>query len=378
MKNYYKKFLRKGNTMENKVIKLGVVGLKRGAYVAWTLIGDKNVVIRAIADTDPETLKACKEDYEKNGVKDFLCFDSIEELLKSDIDAVFIATDKPLHTRHTVMALEAGKHVLSEIPVIETIEEVKILRDAVKSHPELKYMAGENCFYWEFIKAWKKMREDGKFGDILYAESEYLHATHPDEIKPYTKENHWRRFNPAITYLTHNLGPLLYIMDDYPVSVSCMTPTSAKYNQYSEGDENGIAIFKTAKGAVIRIFIGFGMYVGYDHNFALYGTRGMVLTDKTKPLEEATSFAKMYEVPNTFEKSFEIPVKLSNNGDVYGHGGVDAKMIRDFIKCIIEDTEPPIDVDMGIRISLPGIIANESAKRGGELMEILKIDDLLK
>lgn len=356
--------------MENKIVKLGVVGLKRGAYVAWTLIGDKNVVIRAIADSDPTALKACKEDYEKNGVKDFLCFDSIEELLKSDIDAVYIATDKPLHTKHTLMALEAGKHVLSEIPVIETLEEAKILRDAVKSHPELKYMAGENCFYWEFIKAWKRMYEDGKFGDILYAESEYLHATHPDEIKPYTPENHWRRYNPAITYLTHNLGPLLYIMDDYCTSVSCMAPTSAKYNPHRDGDENGIAIFRTAKGAVIRILIGFGMYVGFDHNFALYGTRGSILTDKTKPLEEATSFAKLYEIPNTFEKSFEIPVKLSKTNDVYGHGGVDAKMIRDFIKCIIEDTDPPIDIDMGIRISLPGIIAAESAKRGGELLQI--------
>ena len=359
--------------MKDKIVKLGVVGLKRGAYVAWTLIGDTNVVIRAIADSDPKTLQACKEDYEKNGVTDLLCFDSIEELLKSDIDAVYIATDKPLHTKHTVMALEAGKHVLSEIPSIETIEEVKILRDAVKAHPKLKYMAGENCFYWAFIEAWKRMYEDGKLGDILYAESEYLHAPNPDDIKPYEPENHWRRFNPAITYLTHNLGPLLYIMDDYCVSVSCMTPSVTKYNKYSKNDENGIAIFKTAKGAVIRIFIGFGMYVGYDHNFSLYGTKGTIMTDKTKPLEEATSFAKMQEIPDTFEKFFEIPVKLSETGDVYGHGGVDAKMIRDFIKCIIDDTDPPIDVDMGIRISLPGIIANESAKRGGELMEIPKI-----
>ena len=357
-----------------RVVKLGVVGLKRGAYVAWTLIGDTNVVIRAIADSDPETLRKCKEDYERNGVKDLLCFNSIEELLKSDIDAVYIATDKPLHTRHTVMALEAGKHVLSEIPSIETLEEVKILRDTVKAHPELKYMAGENCFYWHFIQEWKKMYEEGRFGEILYAESEYLHAAHPDEIKPYDPENHWRRYNPAITYLTHNLGPLLYIMDDYCVSVSCMAPDAAKYNQYSKGDENGIAIFKTAKGAVIRIFIGFGMYVGYDHNFALYGTKGSILTDKVKPLEEAHSFAKLYDVPDTFEKFHEIPVKLSETDDVYGHGGVDAKMIRDFIKCIIEDTDPPIDVEMGIRISLPGIIANESAKRGGELLQIPVID----
>jgi hypothetical protein len=78
----------------------------------------------------------------------------------------------------------------------------------------------------------------------------------------------------------------------------------------------------------------------------------------------------MYDIPNTFERSFEIPVKLSLNNDPYGHGGADGTMMRDFIKCIIEDTEPPIDVDMGIKISLPGIIANESAKRGGELLQI--------
>ena len=359
--------------MEEKIVKLGVVGLKRGAYVAWTLIGDKNVVIRAIADSDPEVLGACKEDYIKNGVSDLLCFDSIEKLLESDIDAVYIATDKPLHTRHTIMALEAGKHVLSEIPVIETIEEVTLLRDAVKAHPELKYMAGENCFYWEFIQRWKQMHAQGRFGDILYAESEYLHAVHPDEIKPYSPENHWRRYNNAITYLTHNLGPLLYIMDDECVSVSCMAPSSARYSPYSEGDENGIAIFRTAKGAVIRIFIGFGAYVGYDHNFALYGTRGTILTDKTKPLEQAHSFAKLYDTPDTFEKFEEIPVKLSDTDDVYGHGGVDAKMIRDFIRCIIEDTAPPIDAEMGIKISLPGIIASQSAKLGGALLEIPKI-----
>lgn len=152
-----------------------------------------------------------------------------------------------------------------------------------------------------------------------------------------------------------------------------MASSAGKYNPYREGDENGIAIFRTKKGTVIRIFTGFGVYAGYDHNFALYGTRGTILTDKTKPLEESHSFAKLYEVPSTFEGFMEIPVKLSETNDAYGHGGVDSKMIRDFIKCIIEDTEPPINVDMGIRMSLPGIIANESAKQGGRLLEIPQI-----
>ncbi len=363
--------------MENKVIKLGVVGLKRGASVVGGIIGDKNVVVRAIADKNPERLEKCKKDFTEKGAKDFLCFDNYEDLLKSDIDAVFIASDKPLHTKHSIMALEAGKHVLSEIPVIETIEEVQMLKAAVNAHPELKYMAAENCFYWAFIEAWKKMREDGKFGDVLYAEAEYLHSTEPKIIQGYDVtlvSNHWRTYLDAITYLTHTLGPLLYIMDDECVSVSCMVPTAAKYKPYKKGDENGIALFRTKKGAVIRIFIAFGAYVGFDHNYAIYGTRGSILTDKTKPLREAHSFAKMAEIPDTFDNYFEIPVKASRGKATEGHGGADTLMIRDFIKCIVEDTKPPIDVDMGIRISLPGIIARDSSKRGGELLEIPAID----
>ena len=48
-------------------------------------------------------------------------------------------------------------------------------------------------------------------------------------------------------------------------------------------------------------------------------------------------------------------------------------MMRAFIKCILEDTEPPIDVDLGIKMTVPGIIAAESAAQGGELMEIPEI-----
>jgi hypothetical protein len=33
-------------------------------------------------------------------------------------------------------------------------------------------------------------------------------------------------------------------------------------------------------------------------------------------------------------------------------------MVLDFARCILEDTESPIDVDMGINMSLPGIIAD--------------------
>ena len=63
----------------------------------------------------------------------------------------------------------------------------------------------------------------------------------------------------------------------------------------------------------------------------------------------------------------------SFGGGKGGHGGADKKMVLDFVKCILEDTKPPIDVDMGIAISLPGIIAAESARQAGVLLEIPEV-----
>ena len=71
------------------------------------------------------------------------------------------------------------KEVVEEVtnPQCEiSLEEAKALKKAVASHPELKYMCGENCCYWAIAEAWKEMNENGMFGTIAYAESEYHHC----------------------------------------------------------------------------------------------------------------------------------------------------------------------------------------------------------
>lgn len=361
--------------MSDKIVKLGVVGCGRGVSVFWGARGNKNVKLTAICDHNPEKLEGARRFLEdENGYKDIRCYLDVEEILKSDIDAIIIATDAIYHVPYVVKALEAGKHVLSEIPAVNSVEEAKQLKEAVNAHPKLIYMVGENCCYWAFIQSWKMMYDDGKFGEAVYAESEYIHSKDYREFKEedYPKD-YWRTFNPAIKYLTHNLGPLLYIMDDECVSVSCMVP-DVIYNPYTIGPKNGVALFKTAKGAVIRILICFDAYAGFDHNFALIGTRGTIETDKTKPLETAHSFARFSDIPGTIEDKVEIPVTMQFYGEEGGgHGGADEKMTADFIKCIVENRKPALDVDMAIKISLPGVIAHESSMKGGELMEIPKI-----
>ena len=361
--------------MSEKIVKYGVIGLGRGADVAAEGIGLAGAKLAAACDHNHEIMAKAKEKFESLGETDVQYFSDYDEMLKTDIDAVIVATEAIYHVPIVKKALEAGKHVLSEIPSINTVEEAYELKEMVAAHPDLIYMAGENCCYWAFIETWKQMREKGEFGTVVFAEAEYLHARHPDDFAPSNyPEGHWRTSNPAIKYITHELGPLLYIMDDRCVSVTCMEP-DVNYNPYYPKRKGvGMALIKTEKGAVIKILISFAAYTGYDHNFRVVGTRGAIETDRLTMVNDAHSFANLYSVPGTFLKKTEIPVTTIYEGEESGgHGGADKKMMADFISCVAENRKPVLDVDFAINMSLPGILAHESAVQGGVPMEIPKI-----
>ncbi len=356
-------------------LKFGVVGVNtRGRDVMGEVVGRKGFELKAICDINSETLDGAVKFFEEKGVTCLDCYTDYEDMLKNaDIDAVFISTYATCHVPFAIMALEAGKHVLSEIPAVNSAEEAKALKKAVFAHSNLKYMVAENCCYWGHIQAWKEFFLQGKFGDIVYAESEYLHSQDYRNFKAEDfPKDHWRNCNSPIKYLTHNLGPLLYIMDDECVSVSAMTP-DAVYNPYVKMPKNAVAIFKTKKGAVIRILISFGSYCNLDHNFRIMGTRGTIETDNIKGLNEAHSFARFSDVAGSIDKKIDIPVTVSSFGEDGIHGGADRKMVLDFIDIVLNNKKVVFDVDFAINISLPGIIAAESADKGGELMQIPEI-----
>ena len=355
-------------------LKIGCVGLRRGRYLITNLLYMDGVEIRAICDQDTSRLDSAKEFFEKEKkVENLLAFERFEDILNSDVDALVIATEAAAHVRMSVQALDAGKHVLSEIPAINTVEEAKTIRAAVNRNPHLKYMVGENCCYWAFIETWKKMYEQGMFGDVWHAEAEYLHNV-VDLMRDKDGNPTWRASYDAIQYLTHDLGPLLYILDDRCVSVTGHAPKINPIAEHSTGTPNELAVFTTAKGATIKILVSFGLVQEpARHNFILYGSKGTI---ETARMGEERCYAYLKDIPNT-RGPIEIPLGSSypnaSSAILGGHGGGDYYMMKAFVDCILNDEKPPIDVDLGIRISIPGIFAHESTKRGGVPVKIEEI-----
>ena len=69
---------------------------------------------------------------EKNGAQKV--FTSVEELAKSDIDAVYIASPNACHAKQSRTMLEAGKHVLCEKPITITPAELEFLQNLAEKN----------------------------------------------------------------------------------------------------------------------------------------------------------------------------------------------------------------------------------------------------
>ena len=110
-------------------LKLGVVGLGRAfALTAPTLARDKRIQVTGGCDPRPEAVSRLKKDFAAEG------FGTFEELLKSNAEAIYIATPHRLHAEQAIAAARAGKHVLVEKPMALSLKECQAMADAAKKH----------------------------------------------------------------------------------------------------------------------------------------------------------------------------------------------------------------------------------------------------
>jgi predicted dehydrogenase len=111
-------------------------------------------------------------------------YGSYEELLGDrEIDAVYIPLPNHLHVPWTILALEAGKHVLVEKPIALSSKEARKLVDEALKYPELKVM---EAFMYRHHPQWLKAKElldGGSIGTLKTIQSSFsFFEDDPDSI----------------------------------------------------------------------------------------------------------------------------------------------------------------------------------------------------
>ena len=197
-------------------IKLGMFGAWRGSsYVELISAEDPSVVqIIAVCDKQAKQLDNVK------GLENARLFSDFDEFLsygkQAGMNAVFLANYFHQHAPYAIKCMEAGMDVVSECTSASTLKEcVELVRCVERTGR--KYMIAENYPFMTLNLEMKRIIDGGTLGTFLYAEGEYNHSGTIETMKYLTPyKYHWRAWMPRTYYVTHAMGPLMYMTDCMP------------------------------------------------------------------------------------------------------------------------------------------------------------------
>jgi predicted dehydrogenase len=285
-------------------------------------------------------------------------YSSLEEMVKDDrIEAMFVATDAPSHARHSMEALKKGKHVASAVPaVFGSVDDAYRLHEEVKASG-LKYTMFETSCFHEDLYAMRQIYEAGGLGQVVYSEGEYYHYM-PEPIDSYKG---WRIGLPPQWYPTHSNAYYIGVTGGSFTEVSCMGIPSrishllAANNTYKNAFGTEIALFRTSEGGTSRMAVSWDSPGAGGEMGRVRGQKGSYY-GKYEGLEQ--------KLPNM--KRPPLPPGVAPGG----HGGSHGYLMNEFITAILENRSPLVDITRALNMTVAGIVAHQSALKGGELLKI--------
>jgi len=283
------------------------------------------------------------------------------------IDLILIGTPDPQHAPQAIQAMEAGKHVFSEIPAAYELDQLhQLIR--LEATTGLKYAMGNEVRWFPYLEAAKKMAEDGFWGEIFYSEAGYLHNLRLEgwkETEPETGQPHWR-FDPQQPQTTFlGGGPHAFDTIRWLVGETNWTEVTAygtvPYAPPHAEPGHAVALLRNAAGRICKIETSYVMQRPYCLYFNLFGDRGTFETSRTEPA--GLFFSQKIPYMERMEK-LAVPYATRPGHHRAGHGSSEVHMIEDLIGAIRQDRPAAINAREAARSIAPAICALESIRTG--------------
>lgn len=332
---------------------LGSGGIARRRTIPEGITRANNAQLAAVFDTNAQVNAEVAQQFHATPAA------SLEELLASDIDAVYVATPAYLHHDHVEACARAGKHVLCEKPLGMSVEEAAEMIDLCDW---MKVRLG-CAFMMRFVTQHQealKLIQQGRLGRPVYARAQ-LSCWYPP------LEGAWRQ-DPAtggggsLIDMGGHCIDLLEMFFGRVVRVACFTNSTV--HEY-ESEDSAVATLFFENGALGTVDTFFCIPdLGSRNVLELYGSKGSILAQGTIGQAGAGQMAAWLEHA---DGSYDAQqTRASGQGLTIAPEPVNTYQaeIEEFGRAIQEDREPLISGKLGLRSQKILVACYESALSG--------------
>lgn len=353
-------------------LRVGIVG-KRGLAFAPAFRASPECKLVALCETDSEVLR---READAHGIP--IRADTFDDLLDK-VDAVVVATPMHLHARQVIAALDAGRHVMSEVTAAVSLDECWRIALAAERSRATYFMAENYLFSRANVLVAELVRK-GLFGDLYYGEGEYLHEVrdyhHDGQGRP-TWRCDWQVGTSGNTYGTHSLGPVMHWFtradsQERVETVVCLG-SGVRTDPEHPHEDTSITLCKLRSGGLVRLRLD--MMSNRPHlpdYYALQGTRGVYesprLGGDPKVWFGESRDGEHREWRSLWDFESELPAAWRDPDSPAwraGHGGGDYFVVREFLGAIVEGRRPVVDVYRALEWTAAGLCSQISIANGG-------------
>jgi predicted dehydrogenase len=331
-----------------KMVKIGVVGCGYwGPNLARNLRQAPDCQLKVVCDASESRLAHMRRLYPEVATTP-----QYEDLLQDrDLDAVVIATPVRFHHSMAKAALEAGKHVFIEKPIARTGAEAQELVTLAREQG-LILMVGHTFLFSPAVRRMKEIIDAGDIGQVQYISARRLN------LGLFQKD-----INVAWDLAPHDISILLYLLEEFPLSVSCQGSSHV-----SRGIEDVTMMYLNFRKNRCAFIHNSWLDPKKVRQMTVVGSQRMIIYDDTEPLEKLKIYDARVEVPPHYDTFAEFTYSY-HYGDSYVPYIKQDEPLKlecaNFVESIREGTEPVTHGGLGMEVVRILEAANESLKQQG-------------
>jgi predicted dehydrogenase len=338
---------------------IGSGGIARRRTIPEGIVPAKNARLVSVYDIDARANNDIAKEFNASASK------SLEDLLSSDIDAVYVASPANMHHDQVVACAGAKKHVLCEKPLGMTIEEAEKMIQVCK---EEGVLLGTG-FMMRFLaqhQAALKLIQEGRLGKCVYGRAQ-LSCWYPP------MEGAWRQ-SPE----TGGGGSL---MDMGSHCIDLLEMFFGKLRSVGCLINNNVHSYESEDSAIVSLFFENGAMATVDTYFCipdnssknvleLYGSKGSILAKGTIGQGDAGEMIAYLEAGDAGYDAQQA--RNTGEGLVINPTPVNTYLaeIEEFSSAVLEKREPKNNVEIGLQSQKVLAACYESAKTG-KVIELL-------